>query len=779
MSLIRFTLPMLIFSSVTLSSCGGGGGGGGGNSGGSNSGGSGLTSGTTISQSAAQQDIAYTGLNSSAPLTAGNFRDFSNLVLGFPSDDGAYGLSKTSDGSIENKSQPVGILGQFQLSLSALMNEVEKSDQQLKTLSTINQNVDINTSEPCDSGSISLQGTLRDSGLGALNISFNNCELEGITVNGSGDITITNFDTSVSEVLSGRIFYSGVRITADGVDNLVTGDFQFNDLSANSQVTLNMVVVDQIEDSTYRLQDFTYSMVEDLGGIVVSFEGLIFHPNHGYASTSSIEDILFSINFDIAQTGVLTLTGFGQSNGQIEIFGSSVFLSLDEDGDGNFELGVQTNWDALASQSSENGIPEANIDVLGEFQLSEPVQLSGTNSSDPDADLLTYTWEILDQPSANAGIIESVDLPEINFTASETGIYTIGLSVSDGTNSSPVRQITLAQLETMALSHNVVDAQYSSALDSALMVSSYPDNRLYMMDMSDYSESSIALNKIPTSISISPNGEHAAIGHDALITIVDLNTLDSASPTIDLLDVSTDVFDIVLDGNGFVHAFPAADQWVNIHSVEIAANIETLSTGSSVREGTKARLHPNGSVIYGADNGLSPSDIEKYDISSGTANYLYDSPYHGTYDMCGDLWFWEDGSDILTACGNVFRSSSEQASDMVYRGSLDLGTLDGSPYYISHASHSEEEGELLLSKFDWWSCADHTADQCISYVDGYDDDFFAQHFSFELDPITVSGLSYAQVPEHIFHGVSNGKRFVISRLDQIPTESNEYYISTF
>ncbi|WP_162596619.1 hypothetical protein [Thiofilum flexile] len=65
-----------------------------------------------------------------------------------------------------------------------------------------------------------------------------------------------------------------------------------------------------------------------------------------------------------------------------------------------------------------------------------------------------------------------------------------------------------------------------------------------------------------------------------------------------------------------------------------------------------------------------PSDIEKYDIKAGTVTKLYDSPYHGDYEMCGNLWFSEDGRRIFTACGNVFRASDIQSQDMTYNGSL-------------------------------------------------------------------------------------------------------------
>jgi hypothetical protein len=64
---------------------------------------------------------------------------------------------------------------------------------------------------------------------------------------------------------------------------------------------------------------------------------------------------------------------------------------------------------------------------------------------------------------------------------------------------------------------------------------------------------------------------------------------------------------------------------------------------------TRARLHPAGDRMYGAHQGISPSDVERYDFANQPVRVAYDSPYHGECPMCGDLWFTEDGSRIVAA----------------------------------------------------------------------------------------------------------------------------------
>ena len=234
------------------------------------------------------------------------------------------------------------------------------------------------------------------------------------------------------------------------------------------------------------------------------------------------------------------------------------------------------------------------------------------------------------------------------------------------------------------LDFRVLDAEFSSSQNRIVAVSAIPTNRLHVYDPESQSGIGVDLPLTPTCVSVSPDGLFAAVGHDGWITYVDLQ----AGAVLNSFAVSAVVHDVVLAGNGFAYAFPQTGQWVRIHCIELATGIETLGQGI-VRQGTQAKLHPNGASIYGADNGISPSDIEKYDITGGTSQYLYDSPYHGDHAMCGDLWISEEGQRIFTRCGNVFRSSENQAEDMVYNG--ELSELDS----IESLDHSAEAGKVL------------------------------------------------------------------------------------
>lgn len=231
---------------------------------------------------------------------------------------------------------------------------------------------------------------------------------------------------------------------------------------------------------------------------------------------------------------------------------------------------------------------------------------------------------------------------------------------------------------------DIVDAEYDLAQNRIIFAAQGP-SALHVYEPVTGTDQTVALPTTPTAVSVDPTGTHAAVGHNGAVSYVDLAT----RTVIATWPVSTDAIDVVLAGNGFAYVFPRTDQWEQIRTIQLSTGAETLSATSSIYAGTVAKLAPGKLALYGADNGLSPSDIEKYDITSGTATVLYDSPYHGDYQMCGDLWMSQDGTRIFTRCGNVFRASDLQADDMTYAGALT--GLE----WIVHLSHSSATSAVV------------------------------------------------------------------------------------
>lgn len=320
---------------------------------------------------------------------------------------------------------------------------------------------------------------------------------------------------------------------------------------------------------------------------------------------------------------------------------------------------------------------------------------------------------------------------------------------------------------TTPFEHDVIDAEYDAALNSIVVVSSQPRNALYLYNAASGAVKSIDLSKVPTSVSVSPDGNTAAVGHDALISVVTLASIVPGSGlSVRTLNVSAPVGDVVLGGNGYVHAFPAAGQTVNIHTVQISTNTETLNSGRSIYERTKAKLHPNGSSIYGAINGLSPDDIEKYSApANGAVAYLYDSRYHGEYPMCGDLWFAETGGALYTACGNTFQTADNAAQDIVYSGALSLTRGSYFGYQIRWLSQSSETSEIGLIEHDLECKRVTPGTDCGDHVRFYNSNSLAAGMAYSMPKRMVNGVEYRQLPLFLFHSANGTSRYVIAKTD--------------
>jgi hypothetical protein len=198
------------------------------------------------------------------------------------------------------------------------------------------------------------------------------------------------------------------------------------------------------------------------------------------------------------------------------------------------------------------------------------------------------------------------------------------------------------------------------------------------------------------------------------------------------------------------------DQWVEIHTLDVETAVETLSAGWSIRAGTRAKLHPAGLAIYGADNGLSPSDIEKYSIAGGTAQVLYDSPYHGDYSMCGDLWMSADGARIFTRCGNVFRTSTLQADDMRWAGSL---APSSSTLLVRWASDSVAADEIAVLSDSSWGGGDDTT------LHFHERAFMARTSTVALPRAAVGGVGFPTHGRFVFHRSDGQTRYVLVQVD--------------
>lgn len=321
----------------------------------------------------------------------------------------------------------------------------------------------------------------------------------------------------------------------------------------------------------------------------------------------------------------------------------------------------------------------------------------------------------------------------------------------------------LQALHRIELGHDVVDAEYSAALDAIVMASAHPVAALHLYYPASGVRHELSLSRTPTALSLAPDGLSAAVGHAGLITYIDLATVGEPNPSQPvLLDVSANVWQLVLDGRGYVHVFLGGFRERNTHSIEIATNTEVIRTNLITPE-SMPRLHPSGEYIYVADRGLSPSTMRKYDIRSGTPTATHQFPYHSEYPVCENLWMKQDGEIIYTGCGHLFLASEVQAQDMLYAGTLARPPEE--PASMIHAlSQSELSQEIMLLESVPANCMFFEWADCYTHFSVYGSGDLERVSRASLAPILHEGRSYAQRGDFVFHSANGTNQYLISRL---------------
>jgi hypothetical protein len=366
-----------------------------------------------------------------------------------------------------------------------------------------------------------------------------------------------------------------------------------------------------------------------------------------------------------------------------------------------------------------------------------------------------YSWTILSAPPGSTAALDDPTIARPVLVPDQDGRYELQLVVSDdGVDEEPDVVAVTSYRPIDRLEHRVVDAEYSRALDRLILVAEQP-NRLYILNPATGTETSANLGPAPTAVAVSPTGGHAAVAHDGWVSRVNLTTRAVVTHRVEV-----PLADIVMTTDDRAFAMPSYDSYDGMQCLN-------LTSGESFRAvddwmfhtgGSHLKLDPSTSRIYAANNGVSPSDIGRFDVASGTATYRYDSPYHGKYSMCGDLWMSDDGARIFTRCGAMFRTSQLPANDMEYNGSIPgVG-------YIRHLDHSSAAGKLVVLPSDDVVGGDRNSRKKLRVYDTSDP--LSLDRQIDLSPFLDAGADHPAYGRFAFISADNTKVFVIIQADE-------------
>jgi hypothetical protein len=238
------------------------------------------------------------------------------------------------------------------------------------------------------------------------------------------------------------------------------------------------------------------------------------------------------------------------------------------------------------------------------------------------------------------------------------------------------------------LAYEVVDAEFSVALSSVVIVSDSPSNALHIIDVKTGVDRVVALPTVPVAVTVSGSGLEAAVAYDAHVSWIDL-TAGTLGKTC---DVSSDAFDVALSATGTAYVMPRTDQWIALHEIDPTGCVET-ETGGILRAASHIALHPSGKALFAADQGLSPSRVDRCDLAPapGNCNDSEGQADWGTYSYCGNLWISADGIRIYTACGVTLKVPGSVTGNPCSYG----GTMTGVTS-IQHLSEAPQAQRVVM-----------------------------------------------------------------------------------
>ncbi|MGD2056617.1 MAG: hypothetical protein PVJ15_07405, partial [Gammaproteobacteria bacterium] len=396
--------------------------------------------------------------------------------------------------------------------------------------------IKFNETEPCDSGTLSLKGKLSNQGIGSLNLVFHDCLLEGDVFNGSAKLTINAFDLGYLTFTDAVLDFTMLSSSGVAGDILLSGSMRDQlDMAADTEtLTLDLVIRDNTADRAYRAEGLVITSVYDdwqyPNYYNMAIEGRLYDSTHGYVDATTLQPLAYSSLLQPYpdQGGSLSLSGANDSGILFTVLSTTTAsLAVDTDGDGVAEYANIINTSVI---NGDTGTPAAPVAAGGNDQAvstASAVLLDSSNSFDANGDLLSYWWEVITEPVAGAGMISSPQYPVTEFHGSVAGTYLLKVTVSDGVNVSEdlvyihLVDTIITTTNPLRLDYQVVDAEYSNQLDRIVMVAANPDT-LHVVDPLSETDVSVALPLPPTSVSVGPDGHFAAVGHDGLVSYIDL-----------------------------------------------------------------------------------------------------------------------------------------------------------------------------------------------------------------------------------------------------------------
>jgi chitinase len=299
--------------------------------------------------------------------------------------------------------------------------------------------------------------------------------------------------------------------------------------------------------------------------------------------------------------------------------------------------------------------------------------------------------------------------------------------------------IEVSDAGTANLAYNVIAAAYSRAIDSIVIVTD-TGNAVHLVDPHTLVDVSLSLPLTPASVAVSPDGTHAAVGHNGFISYVDLqartvpSTWNVPAP-----------FGAVSLSNTYVYGIPSSDQWVSLYSVAISTGTVTQSNQNFTWSGSQMAMSPGGQTLYSVDVGLDPESLYSYSLAD-PAHPSQTTMYFGDQQSpCGIMWISKDGSRLYTGCGYVFNSN----------GLTYFGELSSANQFVAGVDDESSDGTVAVLGSGSAQAGAATQLQL------YESQFLTLKTALSLPAVATPGGTAPSDGRYVFHDAAGTSTFAI------------------
>jgi hypothetical protein len=217
------------------------------------------------------------------------------------------------------------------------------------------------------------------------------------------------------------------------------------------------------------------------------------------------------------------------------------------------------------------------------------------------------------------------------------------------------------------LDYRVIDADFSRALSSIVMVSDAPSNALHIYDTTTGVDRKVVLPFVPVAVSVSPADHSAAVAFEGHVVWFDLDV----GVATDTCDLSGDAQTIALSASGTAFVAPRSSQpQVALHAIEQHGCAQRSLGGFDLA--SRLRVHPLDQAIFFSTRDQYTAFDRCLPHAPGAVCGLASDPRDmHLHSLCADFWLSADGLRMFTACGIMLGISGDgTAGFLSYEGEL-------------------------------------------------------------------------------------------------------------